>query len=285
MSYANGTTHYNLPQTVGTDKRDWSDTNQAFSDIDAAIYSAASDATSASSNFTTLDSQINGAGGIDSRLTTAEHDIDNCEGDISTLQSTVSGHTAAISDVRSDLQDAIVAYNEPTATSTHAYAEGDYFFYNDILYKASAAIAIGDTIVPNTNCVATNVITEVAANTTEIDSVKSALPSVVATVTADGVKTFRELLNTIYTSVSGLSDIERSQLKVVYSRSDGSSTVHTVSSMDTTSITFSETDATHVYVVVLNATTSNYARTAFGASSDDYSAVAATSGTVISLIK
>ena len=163
MSYANGTTHYNLPQTVGTDKRDWSDTNQAFADIDAAIYQASEDASSAGSGVTTLDNQINGVGGIDARLTTAEHDIDNVEGDISTLQGTVSGHTSQIADVRADLQDAIVAFNEPTATSTHAYAIGDYFFYNDILYKATDEIAIGDTIVPNTNCTATNVMTEVDA--------------------------------------------------------------------------------------------------------------------------
>lgn len=47
MSYANGTTHYNLPLTQGTDKRDWSDTNQAFEDLDAAVYQASSDATGA----------------------------------------------------------------------------------------------------------------------------------------------------------------------------------------------------------------------------------------------
>lgn len=47
MSYSNGTTHYNLPLTQGSDKRDWSDTNQAFEDIDAAVYQASSDATGA----------------------------------------------------------------------------------------------------------------------------------------------------------------------------------------------------------------------------------------------
>lgn len=44
MSYRVGTTHYNLPQTESTDKRDWSDTNQAFADLDAAVYEAGSDA-------------------------------------------------------------------------------------------------------------------------------------------------------------------------------------------------------------------------------------------------
>ena len=50
---------------------------------------------------------------------------------------------------------------EASATSAHAYAVGDHFIYNGTLYRATAAIAIGDTITPDTNCVATNVMTEV----------------------------------------------------------------------------------------------------------------------------
>ena len=160
MSYVNGTTHYNLPQTVGTDKRDWTDTNQAFADVDAALYNAATAASGAASDIATLDNQINGTGGIDSRLTTAENDIGTINGEITTLQSTVGGHTAAIADVRADLQDAICTNNEPTATAANNYSIGDYFFYNDILYVATAAISIGDSIIPNTNCRATTVTYE-----------------------------------------------------------------------------------------------------------------------------
>lgn len=206
MSYATGTTHYNLPITVGSDKRDWADTNQAFQDIDAALYQASEDATSAGSGVTALDTQINGVGGIDSRLTQAEHDIDNVEGDVSTLQSTVSGHTTAIADVRRDLQDAIVAYNEPTATSTHAYAIGDYFFYNDILYKATAAIAVGDTIVPNTNCSATNVMTEVTAASTpqSVTAADVTYDNTTSGLTADDVQ---EAIDEIVTSISNISGL------------------------------------------------------------------------------
>jgi hypothetical protein len=52
---------------------------------------------------------------------------------------------------------------EASATSAHAYAVGEHFIYNDTLYRATAAIAIGDTITPDTNCVATTVMTEVEA--------------------------------------------------------------------------------------------------------------------------
>lgn len=50
---------------------------------------------------------------------------------------------------------------EASATSAHAYAVGEHFIYNGTLYRATAAIAIGDTITPDTNCVATNVMSEV----------------------------------------------------------------------------------------------------------------------------
>lgn len=49
MSYARGTTNYNLPQTQGTDKRDWADTNTAFAAIDTAIKTANDTASSADS--------------------------------------------------------------------------------------------------------------------------------------------------------------------------------------------------------------------------------------------
>ena len=76
MSYANGTTHYNLPQTVGTDKRDWADTNQAFADVDAALHQAAQDASSAASD----------VGAVDTRVTTLEGSMSTAEGEIDALQ-------------------------------------------------------------------------------------------------------------------------------------------------------------------------------------------------------
>lgn len=61
MSYSNGTTHYNLPLTQGSDKRDWSDTNQAFEDLDAAVYQASGDATGALSAAQTAQTTANSA--------------------------------------------------------------------------------------------------------------------------------------------------------------------------------------------------------------------------------
>lgn len=192
MSYANGTTHYNLPQTVGTDKRDWADPNQAFADIDAAIYGAVQDTAQAALDIDALEGRMDTAeqgistnagniAGLDTRLTTAEGAI--------TSQGT------QITDTRQDLEDMICAFNEASATSTHAYAIGDYFIYNDVLYRAIQAIAIGDTIVPDTNCTTTNVSSELL----DLSTLKG---KVVNSVVGDGVKTVVQLLTTLLDTTS-----------------------------------------------------------------------------------
>ncbi len=157
MSYENGTTHYNLPQTVGTDKRDWTDTNQAFADIDSAIHTAVTTAETGATNIQALQADVNA---LDTRVTSAEADIATNTTDIGLINTKVNTIDADIADVRQDAEDMICAYNEATATSSRAYAIDDYFIYNDVLYKVTAPIAIGGTIVPNTNCMATNVTTE-----------------------------------------------------------------------------------------------------------------------------
>lgn len=164
MSYASGTTHYNLPQTVGSDKRDWTDTNQAFSDIDAAIYGAAQGASAATSAIETINGEIET---ITGKQAVDEGNISTLSGKVSTLESTVGTQGAAIADVRQDLQDNIESKREASATSTHAYNVGDTFYYNDVLYKATAQIAIGGTIVPSTNCTAITVMSEIQSQAAE----------------------------------------------------------------------------------------------------------------------
>lgn len=44
------------------------------------------------------------------------------------------------------------------ATASNAYAIGDAFLHGGALYKASAAIAAGDAIVPGTNCTQTTIV-------------------------------------------------------------------------------------------------------------------------------
>lgn len=160
MSYTNGTTHYNLPQTTGSDKRDWSDSNQAFADVDAALYGAVQDTAQAELDIDALETRMDTA---EQNIATNTGDIAGLDTRVTTVEGAVTSLSGQVTDTRQDLEDMICAYNEASATSTHAYAIGDYFIYNDVLYRATQSITIGDTIVPDTNCTTTNVTTEIAA--------------------------------------------------------------------------------------------------------------------------
>lgn len=185
MSYASGTTHYNLPQTIGSDKRDWTDTNQAFADVDAALYAAAQGAESAASAISSIQSDITT---IQGKQSTDEGNITTLQGKVSTLESTVSGQGTEINDVRRDLQDNIESKHEASATSTHAYAIDDTFYYNDVLYKATAVINIGDTIVPNTNCTGITVMSEIQSGAAAPSAADVSYDNTTSGLTADDVQ-------------------------------------------------------------------------------------------------
>ena len=158
MSYTNSTTHYALPLPTGSDKSLFTDTNQAFQDIDAAIYSAETVANQAGTDITAIKATIINLQNAD---VTFQNDITSLKGRMTAVEGVASQNTTDIADVRHDAEDMITAHNEATATSAAHYNIGDEFIYNDVLYRATAEINIGDTIVPNTNCSATNVMTEV----------------------------------------------------------------------------------------------------------------------------
>lgn len=159
--YEHGTPHYNLPQTVGTDKRDWFDTNEAFAEVDSALYTAAETASSTASGLSGLSETVTG---IQEDVTDIQQDVADIDGRVTQQGSAITGLTTRVDDVKADALDMICAVDEGTAqVATVAVSEGDYFRYNDVLYMATTNIAVGDTIVPNTNCRATNVATELAS--------------------------------------------------------------------------------------------------------------------------
>ena len=57
-----------------------------------------------------------------------------------------------------------VAPVEASEKSAHAYAIGEQFLLNDVLYTATAEIAVGDTIEDGTNCVASEELVKQLAN-------------------------------------------------------------------------------------------------------------------------
>lgn len=122
MSYEHGTTHYNLPQTVGSDKRDWADTNAAFALIDTAIYQAGTDAAAASSAASQAQTTANSAA---TAAAEAQTDADNAQtaaGTAGELAQTAksradNAYTLAQSKAGKEVELASV-----TATSSDTYA-------------------------------------------------------------------------------------------------------------------------------------------------------------------
>lgn len=167
MSYQNGTTHYNLPQTVGTDKRDWFDTNEAFADLDTAVYGAVQTGTVNSQKIEQAEGTV---GQLNTRVGDVEEDVADIKADVTTAQENIgtlgtnlSGLTTEVRNNKGDLEDMITAYEETSATASASHNVGDYFRYNDVLYITTITIRVGDTIVPDVNCRSTNVMTRVRA--------------------------------------------------------------------------------------------------------------------------
>ena len=206
MSYTQTTEFYEIPLPQETDLVNPMDDNAAKERIDTALHSAVQNASSA---IETANSASDAAAAATSGLEELSGIVNTEKGKLTALTARVTAAENEIDDVRSDDQDAICAFNEPTATSTHAYAIGDYFFYNNVLYKATAAIAISDTIVPNTNCEATNV-------TTEIDAINTALTAVNTSLSDKGTSTYIGKIEGDGTNKNISIDVNLAQYKSLY---------------------------------------------------------------------
>jgi hypothetical protein len=190
MSYTNKTTHYEIPLPLGTDLTTPMDYNTSMEAVDTALFAASSDASSAAE---TAQSAVETANAVSEALATTDANVLDLQGSVSTLQATVTGHTSQIADVRADAEDAICSINEPTATAAYAHAIGDYFWYNDTLYKATTVINIGDQIVPNTNCETVTVMSEltnesISAEDVSYDNTSSGLVAANVQAAIDEIK-------------------------------------------------------------------------------------------------
>ena len=109
MSHTNSTTNYNLPQFLTSDKPAWlTDVNNAFSDIDAAVYAAQ----------TKADTAFTDAGNAQTDATTA---INN----------------AAAADAKAS---GAIASIETAFDPTTIYAVGAKVMYNSLLYRCIVAV-------------------------------------------------------------------------------------------------------------------------------------------------
>lgn len=116
MSSTNKTTHYDLSQYVGTDKPTYlSDYNSDMAKIDAALYQANTNASSAESNASTALTQ---AGQALSKANTNEGDIDDLESLTDLLNTNVTTLNSFMNNVQTS--------NIQTTTITSSVVESDY---------------------------------------------------------------------------------------------------------------------------------------------------------------
>lgn len=205
MSSTTTTQYYGLTQYIGTDKPDFADNNQAFRNVDADLHQVVQDSQGFTSDIADLTERV---GNLNTDLTNLSGDLDGEKAKITALQNKELSQDTEISRVERNSQDMITAYNEASATSTHAYAVGDYFIYNNVLYQATAAIAVGATIVPDTNCTTTNVTSELIQLNNDLTS-KTDKVTQISAATGDGTKTYAQVLNELLTghSISSISHI------------------------------------------------------------------------------
>ena len=192
MSYTNTTEFYNIPLPGEEDLVNPMDDNDAKEAVDTALHGAVTNAENAVS---TANSASDAAAAAVSGLEDLSGTVNTEKGKLTALTARVTAAENEIDDVRSDISDMICAFNEPSATSTHAYLIGDFFIYNNVLYKASAPIAINDTIVPNTNCDATNITFELISGAAAPAASQVSLAPITG-MTADDVQEGIEELNT-----------------------------------------------------------------------------------------
>ena len=212
MSYTNETTYYGLPLPTGSDKSTFTDNNTAFQAVDAALHTAYEQSGAATEDIVAIKATVANLIQADIDF---QSDLDTEKGKIRNLQDKEVLQDAAIAAVRADAQDMITAYNEPTATSTHAYSVGDFFIYNDVLYRATDSIAIGDTIVPDTNCATTNVTSElIEIDSTFTDYSEGTFQRSSGTITANSLKKYGNTVNCVFV-MSGNDAPIRTSIAVV----------------------------------------------------------------------
>ena len=178
MGYTNETTHYSIPLPLGSDKTTPMDYNTSAQEVDTVLFEAKTDSASALQKANQLQQDLSTT---NDNVTSVTGRVTTLEGTVTTQGQAITRHENEIRDVRQDAEDMIVAKELTQAqmnSSTEALAIGTYFRYNDVLYKVTQAISVGDTIVPNTNCVATNVASEFNQLNTSLAMVENGINTV-----------------------------------------------------------------------------------------------------------
>lgn len=161
MSYTNQTTHFHIPLPTENDLVNILDWNSSSEAIDAALHDASEAASTAATDIVGIKATIIELQGADVQF---QQDLNETNGRVATLEQNATKDEQDIQDIADMITDKEVAQ----AQSDVPVSEGEWFRYNGVLYVATTAIAIGDTIIPNTNCRATNIEDEMSSTPTPV---------------------------------------------------------------------------------------------------------------------
>ena len=177
MSYRVGTPNYNLPQTEGTDKRDWSDTNQAFANLDAALHGAVSDAGTALTASQTAQTAADGA------VTTAQ-------GAVTTANS--ASATAASANETAQLANTAAQAAQATASSAETTAQGAVTTANAASATASNADTVALAAQAAVGALSQLTTTDKSSAVAAINEVNEKVTYTPFSITGDGTKTRKQ---------------------------------------------------------------------------------------------
>ena len=150
MSFRNQTTHYGIPLPTETDLVNILDWNTSSETLDAVVYDASEAASTASRDISAIKATIADLQDADVHF---QQDLNEATGRIATLEQNATKDEQDIQDLADMITD-----KEVTQAQSDAHVDvGEWFRYNGVLYVCTVEIQIGDTIIPNTNCRATNI--------------------------------------------------------------------------------------------------------------------------------
>ena len=196
MSYTNSTTHYHIPLPTQTDLvngLDWNDSSEA---IDTAVYNAAQAASSAADDIVTIKQDIVDLKAEDVDIKQAATEL---TGRVSTLEQNATLDEQAIQDIADMITDKEVSQAQ---SDVHVNVD-EWFRYNGVLYVCIVEINIGDTIIPNTNCRATNIEDEIPSGGSTPTAADVSYDGTIAGLTADDVQEAIDELKGLIDQIGG----------------------------------------------------------------------------------
>lgn len=216
--YTNQTTHYAIPLPLGTDLTTPMDYNEAAEAIDTAVWGAVSDAATATSDAANAVETANGAaedvGTLGGRVNTLEATVETQGNAIVGLVNTTTSQGTAIGNKYNSV--AVADAYSPTST----YSVGDVVTFEGNRYVCTVAVTTGEPFDVDK--------WQGEDIQTVLDAIKADLhETVLGTVTADGVKTWAQLMKTLYDDViaDNMTDIRNNPLHYYIKQTSGDEVV------------------------------------------------------------